>query len=123
MEFYSPPFAAVDSFDYEGIAKKVNASGADIIWVSLGAPKQEEFMYRLKPFLTKGVMVGVGAAFTFYGDDTQKRAPQIIRNLHLEWLYRLMKDPKKTFSRVKREIYFLPGLIYKEIKKRKNYDK
>lgn len=118
MTFYSPPFIPLDDFDYEEIGQRINESNADIIWVSLGAPKQEEFMYRLKPYLDKGVMIGVGAAFTFYGDDNLKRAPEFIRNMKLEWLYRTLKDPKKSFPRLKRQIYDMPKLIYNEMKKK-----
>lgn len=65
MTFYELPFRTVDQFDYQKIADMVNADGADIIWVALGAPKQEIFMSKLKPFLKRGVMIAVGAAFKF----------------------------------------------------------
>ncbi len=116
MPFYSPPFIPLDDFDYDSIAKMINESNADIIWVSLGAPKQEEFMYRLKPFLEKGVMIGVGAAFIFYGDDKQKRAPKIFRKMHLEWAYRNIT----TFTikkRFRNQLYYMPQLLFKEIRK------
>ncbi|WP_418332784.1 WecB/TagA/CpsF family glycosyltransferase [Segatella sp.] len=54
MSFYELPFKAVDEFDYPAIAKMVNEAGADIIWVALGAPKQEIFMSKLKPYLKRG---------------------------------------------------------------------
>ena len=67
MLLYHPlPFVSVDEFDYELIAKKVNEEKPDIIWVSLGAPKQEIFMSKLLPFLQQGVMFGIGAAFNYY---------------------------------------------------------
>ncbi len=118
MQFYSPPFIPLDDFDYESIAKMINESNADIIWVSLGAPKQEEFMYRLKPYLKKGVMVGVGAAFSFYGDKKKKRAPKIVRKMHLEFAYRNLI----TFSfseRFRRQLYYMPQLLFTEVKKKK----
>ncbi len=113
MPFYSPPFVHLDNFDYQTIGKMINKSNADIIWVSLGAPKQEEFMYRLKPYLKKGVMVGVGAAFSFYGDENYKRAPEFIRKIHLEWLHRNFVDPS-TLPRFMRQILTLPLLIHRE---------
>lgn len=117
MPFYSPPFIPLDDYDYDLIAKIINESNVDIIWVSLGAPKQEEFMYRLKPYLRQGVMIGVGAAFIFYGDDNFKRAPKIMRKMHLEWVYRNFKNPTKSFPRLLKQIRSVPILIYKELKK------
>lgn len=66
MKFVELPFCDVDGFDYESIARMIEADGADIVWVALGAPKQEYFMSRLKPHLHHGVMLAVGAAFKFY---------------------------------------------------------
>lgn len=68
MQFVELPFCHVDDFDYLSIAKLIKEDGVDIIWVSLGAPKQETFMYRLKPYLEKGVMISVGVVFM---DDSQ----------------------------------------------------
>ncbi|NHJ84164.1 MAG: WecB/TagA/CpsF family glycosyltransferase [Asgard group archaeon] len=117
MPFYSPPFVPLDKFDYKAIAEMVNKSDVDIVWVSLGAPKQEEFMSRLLPYIDKGVLIGVGAAFTFYGDKKLKRAPILIRKMKLEWLYRTLKDPKKSFPRLIRQLYYMPRLMYNEMRK------
>ena len=73
MQFVELPFRAVEDFDYPEIAKMVNEDGAHIIWVALGAPKQEKFMNRLLPFLDHGVMIGVGAAFKFYSGAEESR--------------------------------------------------
>jgi len=113
MPFYSPPFIALDDFDYKGIGDMINESNSDIIWVSLGAPKQEEFMYRLKQHLQKGVMVGVGAAFTFYGSEKPKRAPIIFRKLKIEWLHRIVTT--RSFpKRFQRQLYYMPQLLLKD---------
>lgn len=114
MVFFSPPFLPLDEFDYQGIANMIEKSNSDIIWVSLGAPKQEEFMYRILPFLNKGIMVGVGAAFTFYGDKKIKRAPEFLRKLKLEWLYRVTMDPKKILPRLTKQFIHLPLIYLKE---------
>ena len=73
MRFVELPFRKVEEFDYQGIANMINEEAPDIIWVSLGAPKQEQFMYRLQPFLKRGVMFGFGAIFNFCSkmDDKQ----------------------------------------------------
>lgn len=84
MTFYELPFLRVEEFDYPAIAKMIEDDGADIIWVALGAPKQEQFMARLNPYLKRGVQIAVGAAFKFYSGTGEKYAPLWIRKRHLE---------------------------------------
>jgi len=62
---FSPPFINVDKYDYVYMAKMINDSDADIVWVSMTAPKQEYFAVNIKPFLNKKVLIGVGAAFRY----------------------------------------------------------
>ncbi len=62
---FSPPFINVEEFDYLSIAKMINDSGADIVWVSMTAPKQDYFAVNIKPLLHKKVIIGVGAAFRY----------------------------------------------------------
>ena len=83
---YSPPFCEVDEYDYKGIAKAINESGADIVWLSLRAPKQDFFAVRLLPFLDKKVCIGVGAAFRFSLGQI-KHPPKIIKKLGLTGLF------------------------------------
>ena len=117
MRFETLPFKKVDDFDYQAIAKMLNDDGADIIWVSLGAPKQEIFMNHLQPYLDYGVMFGFGAIFNFYaGVGKMKRAPEWMLNLRLEWLYRLWKEPRKTLPRIMRFMRILPRLIVNEVR-------
>lgn len=93
----SPPFHALsEQEDAEEIAK-MNESRADIIWVGLGAPKQENWMYEHKDQV-QGVMIGVGAGFDYHAGNI-KRAPKWMQKLSLEWLYRLLQDPKRLFKR------------------------
>ena len=66
MTFYELPFCDVEDFDYQNIAQMIEKDKAEIIWIALGAPKQEIFMNRLQPHLRKGVMIAVGAVFKFY---------------------------------------------------------
>ncbi|EKC54944.1 glycosyl transferase, WecB/TagA/CpsF family, partial [human gut metagenome] len=77
MQFVELPFRKVEEFDYPEIARMVEADGADIIWVALGAPKQEIFMSRLKPYLHHGVMIAVGAAFKFFSGTEVSRATPV----------------------------------------------
>ena len=115
MRFETLPFRNVEEFDYKAIAKLINADYPDIIWVSLGAPKQEMFMAKLKPYLRRGVMVGIGAAFNFQSNTgSVKRAPQWMIRLRLEWLYRACEEPKKNVPRYWGFIKILPKLLYSE---------
>ena len=86
MTFYELPFRHVNQFDYEDIAGKVNADGADIIWVALGAPKQEIFMSKLKPYLNRGVMIAVGAVFKFYSGLEERSGPKWMVKDDLEFV-------------------------------------
>lgn len=119
MQFVELPFRAVEDFDYPEIAKMVNNDGAHIIWVALGAPKQEKFMNRLLPFLDHGVMIGVGAAFKFYSGTEENRCPSWMQKMHLEFLYRIIQDPKKQLKRCFWILWTLPGLYFGEVKRKR----
>lgn len=115
MRFETLPFRSVDEFDYHGIAKMINDDNPDIIWISLGAPKQEIFMARLKPYLNRGVMFGYGAIFNFNaGIGSVKRAPKWMLALRLEWLHRAFEEPQKNIPRYWNFIKILPRLIREE---------
>ena len=116
MTFTELPFCTVDEFNYAGIAEMVNNDGAEIIWVALGAPKQEIFMNRLKPYLTKGVMIAIGAAFNFYSglSDAPQRCPEWMRKLHLEFVHRIFKEPKKQIRRCWHIVTTLPKILREE---------
>lgn len=83
---YSPPFCSLDEYDYQGIAKMINDSGADVVWTALRAPKQDFFNVNILQYLDKKVCIGVGAAFRFYIGE-YKMAPPLIRKLGLMGLY------------------------------------
>ena len=94
---YAPPFGKrTPEEDAEDI-KRINSSGADLIWVALGAPKQEKWMAAHKDKVN-GLMLGVGAAFDFHA-GTIKRAPEFVQKIGFEWLYRLFQDPKRLIKR------------------------
>ena len=122
MTFFAPPFCKVEDFDYPAIAKMINEDNPDIIWVALGAPKQENFMFRLQPFLQRGVMIGVGAVFNFYCglENAPKRAPKWMIDHHMEFVYRVFSEPKKQLQRCHQIVATLPK-IYREEKRKKSY--
>jgi len=117
MRFVELPFRKVEDFDYPAIAKMVEEDSADIVWVALGAPKQEYFMHYLKTHLHHGVMIAVGAAFKFFSGTSVKRAPQWMVRHHLEFLHRLFKESKKQIPRCFDIVRTLPGLLFSEWRK------
>lgn len=117
MKFVELPFLNVNEFDYPAIAQMIEDDGAKIVWVALGAPKQEWFMNLLLPHLNRGVMIGVGAAFKFYSGTSENRCPKWMQHHHLEFVYRIMQDPKKQIKRCFWIIRTLPRLLLEEKRK------
>lgn len=119
MLFYELPFCTVNDFDYPAIARMLAADGADIVWVALGAPKQEIFMSKLKPHLEHGVMIAVGAAFKFFSGQGERRAPQWMLRHHLEFVYRIFSQPRKQLRRCTLIVATLPSLLFHEWRRKK----
>lgn len=94
---YSPPFRPMTEKEDIEAVERINNSNPDFVWVGLGAPKQEEWMARHQGKVN-GLMIGVGAGFDFFAGNI-KRAPQWMQRWGLEWLYRLIQDPKRLFKR------------------------
>ncbi|MFA6262566.1 MAG: WecB/TagA/CpsF family glycosyltransferase [Bacteroidia bacterium] len=94
---HSPPFRALTAAEDEAVVQAINASGAGIVWVSLGCPKQERWMAEHRGRV-QAVMVGVGAAFDFHA-GTIRRAPSWMRDHGLEWLHRLWSEPRRLAGR------------------------
>lgn len=104
-------------FKDEGpVIEKINASGADALFVCLGAPKQEQFMFRHQGELHVRLMAGLGGSLDSFA-GTVKRAPKWMIRLNLEWLYRLIKEPKR-FKRMLRLPKYLWAVLRKRIRGR-----
>ena len=115
---YSPPFKKNIEFESFDILNKINQSNADFIWIGLGAPKQEIWMQKHQ-YKLNGIMIGVGAGFDYFSENIN-RAPLWMQKYCLEWMYRLIQDPRRLFKR-----YFFTNskfiiLTIKELIKRKN---
>lgn len=93
----SPPFRPMTSEEDRTLVERINGAGADFIWVGLGAPKQERWMAAHQGRIN-GFMVGVGAGFDYLAGDI-RRAPGWMQAMDLEWLYRLLQDPRRLFER------------------------
>ena len=97
--FYSPPFRPLTEEEDRTIVSIINSAQADMLWVGLGLPKQEQWMYDHIDRLNVPVAVGVGAAFKFLSGRV-KRAPAWIGNNGFEWLWRLAVEPRRVWRRV-----------------------
>ena len=95
--FISPPFRELTEEEDREMEERINAVAPDILWVGLGAPKQELWMQRHRGRI-HAVMLGVGAGFDFHA-GTLKRAPLFFQTHYLEWLYRLFQDPLRLGKR------------------------
>lgn len=94
---FSPPFTKISTKEDERIIHIINETNPDFVWIGLGAPKQEEWMH-LHQGRINGFMVGVGAGFDYFAGNI-KRAPKWMQKNNLEWLYRLIQDPKRLMKR------------------------
>jgi N-acetylglucosaminyldiphosphoundecaprenol N-acetyl-beta-D-mannosaminyltransferase len=95
---YSPPFRELTPDEDEGVIKMINDSGAQIVWIGLSTPKQEKWMSSHLKKLKAPVLIGVGAAFDIHS-GLKPQAPAWMRNSGLEWLFRLITEPKRLWKR------------------------
>jgi len=95
---YTPPFRDLTSEEEAAMLDRLNASGAAVIWVGLGSPKQDLWMARYRPHLRAPLLIGVGAAFDFF-TGRQRQAPRWMQRSGLEWLFRLASQPGRLWRR------------------------
>ena len=104
---FSPPVGDYDQLANEEHIKNIIKEEPDIVWVSLGFPKQELFINRLhEKYSLKSNLVGIGAVFEWVA-GTKIKAPEFLANLGLEWILRLIQEPKRLFRR-----YFVDYLLF-----------
>jgi N-acetylglucosaminyldiphosphoundecaprenol N-acetyl-beta-D-mannosaminyltransferase len=94
---YSPPFRELTDAEDEAMVATINASGARVVFVGLGCPKQEKWMAVHRNRI-HAVMIGVGAAFDYHA-GTVRRAPLWMQRSGLEWLHRLCSEPSRLWKR------------------------
>jgi N-acetylglucosaminyldiphosphoundecaprenol N-acetyl-beta-D-mannosaminyltransferase len=95
---HAPPFRPLTPQEEDAVVADVERSGADVVWVGIGVPKQEKWMARMRPRLSAPVLVGVGAAFDFHA-GLLPQAPAGMQRLGLEWLFRLAHEPRRLWRR------------------------
>ncbi len=95
---HAPPFRPLTDEEQAADLEAIRASGADVVWVGLGMPKQEIWMRSVRDELPGIALLGVGAAFDFLA-GTVPQAPPWMQSAGLEWLYRLIKEPRRLWRR------------------------
>lgn len=95
---YSPPFRELTGKEDFRIVEEINRIEPDFVWVGLGAPKQEKWMYEHSSRINNSILLGVGAAFNFHA-GTVARAPTWMQKSGMEWLYRLCQEPQRLWKR------------------------
>ena len=98
---YSPPFRELTAEEERRVIESIDTSGAAVVWVGIGQPKQELWMERMRPLLRAPLLVGVGAAFDFHAGIVPQ-APRWMQRAGLEWLYRLAREPSRLWRRYAR---------------------
>jgi len=112
--FYSPPFRPLTPEEDAEIIKVINQKKPDVLWVALGLPRQEQWIFEHKDKLNVPVVIGIGAAFKFLSGKA-KRAPTWIGDYGLEWLWRFFQEPRKLWRRVLLDIPTFIFLVLLEL--------
>ncbi len=105
LHYYSPPFKTLSQKEKEEIITMINQKKPDFVFVALGCPKQEKWMAEHKDKI-HSCMIGLGGAFEVFA-DLKSRAPQWMQDHSIEWLYRLIQDPKRLWKR-----YFVTNTLF-----------
>ena len=98
---WSPPFRPLTDDERDEVAARINATGADVVWVGTGQPKQEKWMAEMRDRLDAPILAGVGAAFDFHAGIV-RQAPAWMQRRGLEWTYRLAREPRRLWRRYAR---------------------
>lgn len=95
---FCPPFLPVMEYDFKSIANHINECSANVVWIGLSTPKQELFASSLASFTKVNFIITVGAAFDFHTGNV-RQAPSLFQSAGLEWLFRLIIEPKRLYKR------------------------
>jgi N-acetylglucosaminyldiphosphoundecaprenol N-acetyl-beta-D-mannosaminyltransferase len=109
---HCPPFRPLTDHEFRELGVDVNESGADVVWIGISTPKQEEFAADLAKYTNASFIITVGAAFDFH-IGAVRQAPDTMQKAGLEWLFRLLMEPRRLF---RREMELVTGFIYYNLK-------
>jgi len=96
--YFTPPFRQLTRLEDKDVCRSINESGADVVWVCLGCPKQEAWIVEHRDLLNAKVVLAVGQAFDILA-GAKPRAPKLFRRLGMEWAYRLIQEPGRLWKR------------------------
>jgi len=114
----SPPFRPLTPAEDERAIADIESSGAAVVWVGTGQPKQEKWMLQMRPHLSAPLLVGVGAAFDFHA-GLVSQAPHWMQRSGLEWSYRLSREPRRLWRRYAyQNPRFIAGFMHQYIRHR-----
>lgn len=111
---HAPPVAPHRSEANTGEVERLNASGASIVWVGLGSPKQDLWMAQHRPLLKAPLLIGVGAAFDMLA-GVKAQAPRWMQRSGLEWLFRLLQEPGRLGRRY---LVYNPRFVWRVLRQR-----
>ncbi len=118
VAFYSPPYLPLDDMNDAEIIDRVHAANPDIVLVCFGCPKQEKWISRNREALGVPVMIGAGATVDFLA-DRMARAPVWMQRSGIEWLFRLLQEPRRLTRRYADDfIHFLPAILLQRWRQR-----
>lgn len=95
---YCPPFRPLTEGEMDEVANLINSSRADVVWIGLSTPKQEKWIREMRERLDVKLICSVGAAFDYHTDSIRP-APRLMKVLALEWLFRLIQEPRRLWRR------------------------
>jgi len=107
---YSPPYRKLSKEEDEAIIDRINVTKPDIVWVGLGAPKQEKWMLKNWAEIKGTALIGVGAAFDFHSGNL-RRAPKLMQWISCEWFWRLMQEPRRLWPKNIVNPFFIAAVI------------
>jgi N-acetylglucosaminyldiphosphoundecaprenol N-acetyl-beta-D-mannosaminyltransferase len=108
---FSPPFREESADEEARVIEEIDSSGAEVVWVGTGQPKQEKWMAHMRGRLSAPLLVGVGAAFDFHA-GLISQAPSWMQRNGLEWTYRLSREPRRLWRRyAQRNPRFIAGFL------------
>lgn len=109
-----PPFRPLSAQEDEAFITEINASQTDILWVGLGSPRQEVWMNKMLGKINAPVMIGVGAAFDFLSGN-KPQAPRWVQRIGMEWLFRLLNEPKRLWPRYRQYPKFVIHVLLQQL--------
>lgn len=114
VDYFSPPFCPLNEMDNDEIAKRICAAQPDIVLVAFGSPKAEKWMSANYHLPGVPVMIGVGATIDFLAGHV-KRAPLWMQRCGLEWIFRLLQEPRRLFKRYMTDLWHFGILVAVEL--------